>query len=968
MPHSRPRRLLAATLITSMLATAGPASAAAVLVLPNGTFWPKYVDIPNGGSVTWYGLTRKDGIARIAAAASSQAVAGTVDRDDVCGTRDLADPGYANPYQQAFDGTDLDPTGPDRFGHSGIWALGPEGGSVSMIAIPSPEAFAIDPGIETRLANGEVPDCDWLEAAVIDEVPVPDDPTTAIREHLRYVNKTIYDRVLTQSGLAREAAVADTMAWSITDPAGAPHVLCAASYARCDVNDTDGNGDPDPLDVDGDGDLVESDAHACTLIEADPAVPATLPPGTYLNGLMSSTYANPDIAGVVLRFNWKDLQYDLGGTITERWEHLDRELERAIAVGKRVTLDVRAGMFGTPDWIFDGYLTPDDPADDRPASYHAAWCPAGGGACAFAAAHPSAGQVEPLAFVDHYEETPPGTGCGSLVRIGSPGDAHYRALYQDFVARLAAHVASDARWFQAVAHVKVSGANLRTSEAELPHHCDDEFANTGDYVSDPKAAAWVAKDRVLDTFKTQKGNGTKTLAECVCNTEVWWNAGYTPAQLYDYYAELEQAIVASFFGRKSLGYQIIQDGFPRTDADGGTFYGDHLYRETLVDSAGTIVNAGLAAGATCASPDPEVDDLAGAPQYCSADVSPTLGANVAMVVTPILPDLADPDVADAAAIDNSGTRYPGAHAQAETILAEAASGRFADPYGAAGGNDHLAGKLFVPQHSGLQVLPQERVDLGYATEPTTDPCLQERARLDVTGVWWTWAANAVGGIVADFPIPNFHPISELSDPLTAGCPNRWIVEEGTDHHYRAVTVSLPGGPGPVQLLVPTPPQLTGFQTTNAVRSPAHVESALLNLTYNSNAVFVELYEDAVWRIGTLRGTGPSAQVIDADNVRRAYCTVGVDYYCYSKNLRQWAEELHARRVGAAVSWANFNGEAYPALASPWAVTYTRTFTNTTGLPQDLAYINPTRCDPTWVDQGPLLNNAASALGTIRVQP
>jgi hypothetical protein len=127
MPHSRPRRLLAATLITSMLATAGPASAAAVLVLPNGTFWPKYVDIPNGGSVTWYGLTRKDGIARIAAAASSQAVAGTVDRDDVCGTRDLADPGYANPYQQAFDGTDLDPTGPDRFGHSGIWALGTRG-------------------------------------------------------------------------------------------------------------------------------------------------------------------------------------------------------------------------------------------------------------------------------------------------------------------------------------------------------------------------------------------------------------------------------------------------------------------------------------------------------------------------------------------------------------------------------------------------------------------------------------------------------------------------------------------------------------------------------------------------------------------------------------------------------------------------------------------------------------------------
>jgi hypothetical protein len=128
--------------------------------------------------------------------------------------------------------------------------------------------------------------------------------------------------------------------------------------------------------------------------------------------------------------------------------------------------------------------------------------------------------------VDHYDEEPPGQGCGSPVRIGAPGDPHYRALYKDFMAKLAAHLASDTRWFQAVAHVKVSGANLRSSEAELPHHCDDLYTNTADHQADPKGPDYENEygDRLLDVFKTLDGD-ERTTAECACNTQIWYDQG-----------------------------------------------------------------------------------------------------------------------------------------------------------------------------------------------------------------------------------------------------------------------------------------------------------------------------------------------------------------------------------------------------------------------------------------------------------
>jgi hypothetical protein len=941
MAHTPIRPALAVVLAITIAGT-HPAMAAVhtVTVAADGTFQPKYLEIQSGDTVEWTGLGRTDAIARIAAGGLP------LDPADVCFATNALDPAYANPHRAPFEGRLNEFTGPERRGLSGIWALGPEGRSVSLIEIPSPEAEAITPGITAATGCGALdhPENDVL---LYDDPLQPLVPTRQIRHRYRLGEFN--------SG---ETGSIDGNA---TDPGGALHVLCEGLTLECD-----GSG------------------RHCETIEPDPALPLTLPPGTYLNGLLASTYANPDVTGVVLRFNWNDLQYDAAGVVQERWEHLDRELERAIAHGKLVTLDVRAGMFGTPDWIFADYL-------DAMSGHAAPWCTSPG--CAFTSAHPSAGLVQAIEFVDHYDEEPPGDGCGSPVRIGAPGDEHYRALYKDFVSRLAAHVASDTRWFQAVAHVKVSGANLRTSEAELPHHCGDEYTNTADHQVDPKATyANRAGDRVLDVFKTLDGDLRKTAA-CVCNTQIWFENDYTPQQLYDYYAEVENQIVTSFFGRKSLGYQLMQAGFPRADAarPGGSFFGDHLYREDLVVSSmwvnpplpdrGTEVSVNFgyehedgcafsSIGAVTGLPELFENRTNGVTEYCSFDTATWPGGvanHVFLGVIPLLPHASFGGLA--AYADANGDRFPGSSEQSVTVLDEGGNGRFGDPTSRTH-TDRIAGKLFVPQHSGLQPLAQERLDLGYAPAGS-DPCQQQRDPVDALAAG---LSAAVGSFVADFPIPATDPVSTLSE--ANGCPNHWIVDQGRDQDSVTLTISLPPWLPPFDVDITFPPQLTGYQTSNKVRSIPHVESALFNLAYNTNAVFVELYEDAIWRIAVSRGTGPSAAPLDDPlDPRRAagapheVCDqAGDTALCYSKNLSQWAEELHLRRATAAALWANLGGLAYPALAEPFPTTHEARFVNQTTSPKLYPYINPNHCDPALVDLGDKLNGLPSALGVIKVLP
>jgi len=182
-----------------------------------------------------------------------------------------------------------------------------------------------------------------------------------------------------------------------------------------------------------------------------------------------------------------------------------------------------------------------------------------------------------------------------------------------------------------------------------------------------------------------------------------------------------------------------------------------------------------------------------------------------------------------------------------------------------------------------------------------------------------------------------------------GCPNRWAADEGIQRVVAGV-----------------PPQATGFQTTNAVRSLDQVESALFNLVYNTNAVFMELYEDVVWRASVTKGTGASALPLsDTARVPGSYCehTPGDVELCYSKNLSQWAEELHYRRALAA---AAVNTAVYPAFANPFPAVHSFQFRNATAAPRVVYFINPARCAPARVDLGG--EAPANALGRIVVWP
>jgi hypothetical protein len=918
-------RLILAWLFIAGLGLSLPAQAATYTITVNsdGTFsyngGSPNLTIQSGDDVQWTNLKRGDSIVRVDGITIASNPA------DVCFDASLSVPNYVYPHKQAYNPShDNEFTGPVRRGFSGIWVLAPEGGETSHVEIPSDEALAINPSAV---------DCADLNHTSASQFSVPDAANPGMNKLVKY--KYQYADTSFKASKSNPAlTIAGTALNRIT---GVVHKLCLATAKECDQNGFNcGNQELDPT----------------------PLYPGTIPDGTYLNGVLSSTYRNPDITGVVLRFNWSHLQYDNAGTIQYNWTPLDRELERAIKYGKYVTLDIRAGMFGTPSWIFSDYL-------DSASSHKALWCAAA--PCAFVSAPAGAGLVNAIEFRDHYDEAPPGHGCGSLMRIGAPGDVHYRALYKGFIAGLASHLAADSRWFQAVAHVKVSGANLRTSEAELPHHCDDQYLATGDHKADPKDASFKGEDRLLDAFKKLDTiSGVRETHACQCNPQTWFNRGYTLAQLYDYYAEVENQILVSFFGRKSLGYQLLQAGFPRADAraDGtGSFFGDHMYAEVFEpgDSDGVPVNicydqgdlcteawaypGYVCEGVACANP----DHL----NYCSVDPLAVYGQSCWLGTTPLLPLTGSPGLsaytAAAKGTTFSGARYPGPTEQAEHVLAEGASGRFGDP-AIPGYMDAAAGKLFVPQHSGIQPLPQERVELGYEALGSIE-CAQQRPRTTPPAVLPA-GIGMLGPFIADFPIPAGTTVSGLS--TTAGCPNQWIVDEGI-----------------LDVGSQTPPQLTGFQTTNAVQTIDVMESALFNLVYNTNAVFLEGYEPLFWRAALEKGTSGDAVAPLALSPRapgglcRYTTAAGVvsDELCYAKTFPEWAEELHYRRARVA-EFALSTG--YAALQNPFPTTHSFTFHNGTAQSKVFHFINPDKCDSATVDlTGAALTNS---VGRIVVQP
>lgn len=207
----------------------------------------------------------------------------------------------------------------------------------------------------------------------------------------------------------------------------------------------------------------------CELLPSDPCSPlqitSALDGDTYklcpgdgdYKQILDVTWTNPDVTGVTLRTNWRDIQIDNGGVIEFVWDDLDTAMDNAVENGKVFIVDVRAGKHGTPEWIFDTYA---------------------------GAAGP--GPVPALPTFQDWGSRDAPAGCGFTLDIGDPTDASYRDLYVAMLTALADHVASDSRWFQALARVKLSGANFLSSEARLPKRClDDDGDGILDTITKP---------------------------------------------------------------------------------------------------------------------------------------------------------------------------------------------------------------------------------------------------------------------------------------------------------------------------------------------------------------------------------------------------------------------------------------------------------------------------------------------------
>jgi hypothetical protein len=145
------------------------------------------------------------------------------------------------------------------------------------------------------------------------------------------------------------------------------------------------------------------------------------------------------------------------------------------------------------------------------------------------------GGVEPLTFQDKTNEgvetEAEQAQCGPTFVLGDPTDAAYQEHYYDMIRKLGEHVRSRSDWYRAVAYVKLSGANMHTDELDLPSRC---------------------------------------LPGCICNTEVWAKAGYTPDGLLDFFGG-EMDVYQEAFPGIPMIFALIQDGWPRVSNDGDFF-------------------------------------------------------------------------------------------------------------------------------------------------------------------------------------------------------------------------------------------------------------------------------------------------------------------------------------------------------------------------------------------------------------
>jgi plastocyanin len=142
--------------------------------------------------------------------------------------------------------------------------------------------------------------------------------------------------------------------------------------------------------------------------------------------------------------------------------------------------------------------------------------------------------------------------------------------------------------------------------------------------------------------------------------------------------------------------------------------------------------------------------------------------------------------------------------------------------------------------------------------------------------------------VITFPIPLIGPVGTQDN-----CPNKWA---------NNTTI--------------TPPRvyMTGFQTNNVssggIDTPRDLESALMNIEQNTNAVELDVYLHPVFINHEVNGNG------DMNSERDTYpdaCPAGYEQtMCYSKSIREHRAELVARRESTTFA---HRGKVFPTVHS-----------------------------------------------------
>ncbi|NNJ97800.1 MAG: hypothetical protein HKP12_11645 [Gammaproteobacteria bacterium] len=246
-----------------------------------------------------------------------------------------------------------------------------------------------------------------------------------------------------------------------------------------------------------------------------------------------------DFTGALIRMKWSDVHLGPG---TFDWSHLDQQIEELVDSGKMYSLVFKAGQkctdqddtqvcAGTPEWIFDSSVT-------------------------------QASAATKLELMSAPSFPDPGS-CGVPRTLGSPADPNYRTHYFELLQAAAQHLMEKNAWYQSLAYIKPSGANLFSAENRLPNQC------------------WSPTDSGLTEDEcncTLTEGAPSKIKPCVCNPQIWSVDGnYTPAALYEFYS-LQTGLLARAFPDKDMSYMLIQAGFPLIN-DAGEYEGQNVVDE-----------------------------------------------------------------------------------------------------------------------------------------------------------------------------------------------------------------------------------------------------------------------------------------------------------------------------------------------------------------------------------------------------